>query len=90
MSPVTQGHFGGFATVAKAGTGGVITAGTAVTAALQDGVITGGEWVGIVAALIVGVVGVWAVPNKDPKGKVQDESVQPPKRPTRRRRTPKV
>lgn len=67
-------------TVAKAGVGGVAGVVTAVTYAMQDGEITSGEWVGIVLALLGSAAAVWVVPNKDPQGVAQDESVQPPKR----------
>lgn len=42
------------------------------------GAVTATEWVGIaLAALATGGL-VYAVPNKDPRGTNQDESVQPP------------
>ena len=55
----------------------------ALVAAMQDGSpgnsdITSGEWVAIAAACILTSAGVYAVPNKDPRGKHQEESTQPP------------
>lgn len=46
----------------------------------KGGVITGSEWVMILAAAGITGGGVFGVPNKDPKGKKQDQSVQPPDR----------
>ena len=40
--------------------------------------ITTSEWVMIGVATVVAGAGVFAVPNKDPEGTHQDESVQPP------------
>jgi hypothetical protein len=40
--------------------------------------ITGSEWLDISYAVIASLVLVFAIPNKDPKAKHQDESVQPP------------
>ena len=52
------------------------------TALLSDSAggssITAGEWL---SAIVIGLVAggtVFAVPNKDPEGEHQDESVQPP------------
>lgn len=56
---------------------------TALVAAVQDASpggsnVTGPEWVGIFAACILTSGLVFAVPNRDPRGVKQDESVQPP------------
>ena len=40
--------------------------------------VNAGEWVAIVSALLVGLLAVFAVPNRDPEGEHQDESTQPP------------
>lgn len=39
--------------------------------------ITSGEWIGILASMVVLSGGVYLTPNKDRKGRHQDESVQP-------------
>lgn len=65
---------------------GFITPGVvALVAAVQDGspggsAVTGPEWVGVVAAMVVTGGLVFGVPNKDRKGLHQRESVQPPGR----------
>jgi hypothetical protein len=40
--------------------------------------VTGVEWGGILAAMFITGGAVYTVPNKDPEGKHQEESVQPP------------
>lgn len=40
--------------------------------------VTEGEWVAIVTALLVGLLAVFATPNKDPQATHQDESTMPP------------
>lgn len=55
----------------------------ALVAAVQDASpagsnITGPEWIGIVATCILTSGAVYAVPNRDPRGIKQAESVQPP------------
>lgn len=55
----------------------------ALVAAVQDAspggsAVTGPEWVGIGAACVLTGGLVYGVPNKDPLGVKQDESVQPP------------
>lgn len=37
-----------------------------------------GEWVAVSTAFLVGLLAVFAVPNKDPEATHQDESTQPP------------
>lgn len=49
--------------------------------ALGDGRIDAAEGVGIAGAVFAGLVLVFAVPNADPAGEHQDESVTPPDRP---------
>jgi hypothetical protein len=56
-----------------------------VVAAMQDGsqggsTITSQEWLTAVLTSIVASGAVFTVPNKDPLGIKQDESVQPPER----------
>jgi hypothetical protein len=46
--------------------------------AYDDGTITGQEWVAVAIATVAALGIVWGVPNMDPKGTHQDESVQPP------------
>jgi hypothetical protein len=63
---------------------GFITPGVVgLVAAVQDAspggsTVTGPEWVGIAAACVLTGGLVFGVPNKDPKGVKQDQSVQPP------------
>lgn len=58
---------------------GAVVVGSAVTSASDGGSnITGAEWVTAVVACVVTSAGVWAVPNKDPRGTHQFESTQPP------------
>jgi hypothetical protein len=63
---------------------GFVTPGVvALVAAVQDAspggsTITGPEWVGIGAACILTGSVVYGVPNKDPRGTHQDESVMDP------------
>jgi peptidoglycan/LPS O-acetylase OafA/YrhL len=45
-----------------------------------DGGVTQAEWLKILVAGLGGSGLVYAVPNKDPKARHQDESVQPPER----------
>lgn len=62
----------------KAITGAIVAGLTALGAALSDNEVTAGEWVTVAIAFFAGLGLVWAIPNKDPEGKRQDESVQPP------------
>lgn len=39
--------------------------------------VSEGEWVAVISALLVGLLAVFATPNKDPEAEHQDESVQP-------------
>ncbi|MGH3503874.1 MAG: hypothetical protein ACRDQA_23710 [Nocardioidaceae bacterium] len=48
---------------AKAGAGVVVAGLGATVTALDDGLITGPEWVGIVVTVLVALGAVWAVPN---------------------------
>ena len=59
-------------------TPGAVVIGSAVTATSDGGSsITGAEWVTAIVACIVTAGAVYAVPNHDPRGEKQDESVQP-------------
>lgn len=46
--------------------------------ALDSNGVTSQEWVAVAIATLAALGVVWGVPNLDPKGKRQDESVQPP------------
>ncbi len=48
--------------------------------ALDNGAVTAQEWVAVTIATLAALGVVWGVPNLDPRGKRQDESVQPPVR----------
>lgn len=50
---------------------------TGVITAASDGTITATEWVVVVCGAIAAGALTWAVPNKDPEGQHQDESVMP-------------
>lgn len=72
-----------FAPYAKAVVGALIAALGALGAALTPDAsglvsVNAGEWVAVVTALLVGLLAVFATPNKDPEAEHQDESVQPP------------
>lgn len=63
---------------AKAIIGALVGALAALSQALDNDEVTQQEWVGVVIALLTGLVLVFAVPNRDPAGAHQDESTQPP------------
>lgn len=68
---------------AKAIIGALVAALGALGAALTPDAsglvsVSEGEWVAIVTALLVGLLAVFATPNRDPEAEHQDESVQPP------------
>lgn len=63
---------------AKAAIGAVVAGLASAQQALDDGVISSAEGVGIAAAVFAGLVLVFSVPNKDPEGEHQAESTQPP------------
>ena len=48
--------------------------------AFDDDRVTGQEWVAVALATLVALGTIWGVPNLDPKGKRQRDSVQPPER----------
>lgn len=48
--------------------------------ALDNGQATAQEWVAVAIATLATFGTVWGVPNRDPEGRRQDESVQPPDR----------
>jgi len=52
-------------TITKAILGGATAAAAAVTAALQDGLITNPEWINIVVATLVAGLTVFSLPNGD-------------------------
>jgi hypothetical protein len=62
---------------AKALIGAVVAGLASAQQALDDGVISSAEGVGIAAAVFAGLVLVFSVPNRDPEAEHQDESVQP-------------
>jgi hypothetical protein len=51
--------------------------GSYATAYASDNVVTQAEWIGIAVATVVATAAVFGIPNKDPKGVHQQESVQP-------------
>ena len=61
----------------KAITGAIIACLSFLQPAIDDG-LTAGEIVGAAVAFFTAGAVVWAIPNKDPLGEKQDESVQPP------------
>lgn len=52
-------------TVAKAIAAAATAFGGAFAVALEDGAISGTEWVTIVVATIVATAAVWSIPNKE-------------------------
>lgn len=69
MAPPTAGSGSDMSIIAesrKAIAAGFAAGGAALTAAVTDGVITGTEWVVIVAAALVGGTGIWLIPNQIP------------------------
>lgn len=66
----------------KALTGAAIAGLAALQQALDNGAVTAQEWTGVAIATLSGLALVWAIPNKDPEAEHQDESVQPPARPS--------
>jgi hypothetical protein len=48
--------------------------------AFDDDRVTGQEWVAVALATLVALGTIWGVPNLDPRGKRQRDSVQPPDR----------
>lgn len=65
-------------TYAKAITGSAVAGLTTLGTALIDNEVTPAEWVGVAVAFLGALGLVYAVPNADPEGEHQDESVQPP------------
>lgn len=63
---------------AKAVIGAVVAGLASAQQALDDGIISAAEGVGIAGAVFAGLVLVFSIPNKDPEAEHQDESVQPP------------
>lgn len=62
---------------AKAIMGAIITGLGSARLALTDDTITKGEGIDIAVATLTALLVVWAIPNNDPKGEHQEESVQP-------------
>lgn len=48
--------------------------------ALDNETVTAQEWVAVALATLAALGAVYGVPNKDPEGRHQAESVQPPER----------
>lgn len=69
--------FSKIAPYGKAIMGAVIGGLGAARLALSDDVITQAEGIDIATVVLTALLVVWAIPNKDPKGEHQDESVQP-------------
>lgn len=69
--------FSKIAPYGKAITGAIITGLGAARLALSDDIITKGEGIDIATAALTALAVVWAIPNKDPEAKHQEESVQP-------------
>jgi hypothetical protein len=46
--------------------------------ALDNGEVVAQEWVAVALATLATLGAVYGVPNRDPQGRRQDESVQPP------------
>lgn len=89
MSPHTNSHVVDLAAYAKTQVGalvpGLITLAYALSKWSGPAWDLSGDELGLILAAL-GFTGaaVWAVPNKDPNAKHQDESVQPPRRHRRR------
>ncbi len=49
--------------------------------ALDNEAVTAQEWVAVAIATLAALGVVWGTPNLDPKGKRQQDSVQPPVQP---------
>lgn len=62
----------------KAIVAALVAALTSLYQALDRGGVTNQEWVAVVLAGLLALGTVWGVPNLDPRGKRQRESVQPP------------
>ena len=56
---------------AKAIVGAVIAALTALSTALDDGVVTQQEWITVVLGLVTGLAVIWAVPNATPEAPLE-------------------
>lgn len=62
----------------KAITGALIAGLGSLYQALDNDNVTGQEWVAVAIATLAALGIVWGVPNLDPRGRHQRESVQPP------------
>jgi hypothetical protein len=67
---------------AKAIVAALISGLGALGTAYTDGEVSAQEWIAVASAFLVALGVVFGVPNKDPLGVKQDESVQPPTEPT--------
>ena len=63
---------------AKALVGAAVAGLGALGTALTDSHVSAQEWVAVASATLVALGVVFGVPNADPAGEHQDESVQPP------------
>lgn len=62
---------------AKAFVAALIAGASAAIPQVEDG-LNASEWLTVAVAFLTALSVVFAVPNKDPEGTNQDESVQPP------------
>lgn len=62
----------------KALTGALIAGLGSLYQALDNGAVTAQEWVTVAITTLAALGTVWGIPNLDPRGKRQAESVQPP------------
>lgn len=63
---------------AKALTGALVAGLAVLATSLDNDVVTAQEWIYAAIAFLTALGAVYAIPNKDPRGVRQDESVQPP------------
>ena len=64
----------------KAITGALIAGLGSLYQALDNGTVTAQEWTAVALATLAALGVIYGVPNLDPRGLKQDESVQPPNR----------
>lgn len=65
---------------AKALVGALVAGLGSLYQALDNDAVTRQEWVAVALAVLASLAVVYGVPNRDPHGRHQDESVQPPER----------
>ena len=68
----------------KAAVGALIAGLGSLYQALDNGGVSAQEWTAVAIATLAALGIVWGVPNLDPAAQHQAESVQPPKRATKR------